>query len=181
MKIKNFSLKDLAFYLSDYLRKKGVDTVLSGGACVSIYTDNKFLSFDLDFVLSAFDDQKKIKSILGEIGFYEKNRLFMHDDTMYTVDFLPPPLSVGEEPVKEIAQLKKGNKILKLLSTTDCVKDRLAAYYYWEDEQSEGQAILVCLDNQVDLEKVKRWSKNEGMMDKFNIFKKHLKERMPKS
>lgn len=181
MKIKTSSLKDLAFYISDYLRKKGVDTVLSGGACVSIYTDNKFLSYDLDFVLSAFDDQKKIKPILGEIGFYEKNRLFMHNDTIYTVDFLPPPLSVGAEPVKEIAQLKKGNKFLKLLSTTDCVKDRLAAYYHWEDEQSEEQANLVCLDNHVDLEEVERWSRNEGMIDKFNIFKKHLEERMHKS
>jgi hypothetical protein len=130
-------------------------------------------------VLRTFDDQKKVKSILAEIGFYEKNRLFMHDDSIYTVDFLSPPLSVGEEPVKEIARLKKGKKILKLLSVTDCVKDRLAAYYHWEDEQSEEQAILVCLDNDVDLEEVERWSRNERMMDRFNIFKKHLRERMP--
>jgi len=45
MKIKKLSIKDLAIYLSDYLRKNGIDTVLSGGACVTIYTDNKYFSY----------------------------------------------------------------------------------------------------------------------------------------
>ena len=40
------------------------------------------------------------------------------------------------------SELKKRNKILKLLSPTDCVKDRLAAYYHWNDRQSLEQAIL---------------------------------------
>jgi hypothetical protein len=44
MKIKGISLKDLAIYISDYLRKNGIETVLSGGACVTIYTDNKYLT-----------------------------------------------------------------------------------------------------------------------------------------
>lgn len=35
---KTISLKDFAGFLSEELRKKGIDTILVGGACVSIYS-----------------------------------------------------------------------------------------------------------------------------------------------
>lgn len=178
MKIKDISLKDLAIYVSDYLSKHGIDTALSGGACVTIYTHNKFISNDLDFVLISTKKQKEIKSLLEKIGFHAEGRHFKHKDTEFFLEFIPPPLSVGEEPVKEISEIRKGNRTLKLLSPTDCVKDRLTAYYYWNDRQSLEQAILVCADNSIDLREVERWSKNEGMTAKFDIFKRQLKERL---
>jgi hypothetical protein len=174
MKIKGISLKDLAIYISDYLRKNGIDTVLSGGACVTIYTDNKYLSYDLDFVLLVYIGWKKIKTVLEEIGFQEDGRNFRHKDTPYFIEFLSPPLSVGEEPVKGISTIKKRGKVLKLLSPTDCVKDRLAAYYHWNDLQGLDQAVLVCKDNRVDLKEIERWSLNEGMRRKFEILKERL-------
>lgn len=174
MKIKNISIKDLALYISDFLRKNGIDTVLSGGACLAIYTSNKYISYDLDFVLTVYTDRKKIKNVMAKIGFHEEGRYFGHKDTQYFIDFIAPPLSVGEEPVKEISSIKKGDKVLKLLSPTDCVKDRLAAYYHWNDQPSLDQAILVCRDSNVDLIEVERWSINEGMSKKFKIFKKNL-------
>lgn len=177
MEIKNLSLKDFAIYISDHLRKNGVDTVLSGGACVSIYTNNKYISYDLDFVLMASEDIKKAKIALEEIGFYKEARYFKHKDILYFIDFVSPPLSVGEEPVKEIIEIKKGNQTLKLLSVTDCVKDRLTAYYHWGDRQSLEQAILVCRDNTVDYKEIERWSKNEGMSDKYKLFIKHVREK----
>ncbi len=61
--------------------------------------------------------------------------------------------------------------ILKLLSPTDCIKDRLAAFYHWNDIQSLDQAILVAKGNKIDLKEIERWSINEGMIDKFKIFK----------
>lgn len=174
MKIKNMSVEDLAVYLSDYLRRSGIDTVLSGGACVTIYTDNKYLSYDLDFVLLSFVGQKKLKEALINIGFQIEGKYFKHEETPYFVEFLSPPLSVGEEPVKEVSEIIKGDKVLKLLSPTDCVKDRLEAYYHWNDRQSLEQAMLVCQDKPVDLQEVKRWSTNENMEDKFRIFQDEL-------
>lgn len=47
---KEISLRDLAGYLSEELRKRGIDTILVGGACVSIYSKNRYQSYDLDFV-----------------------------------------------------------------------------------------------------------------------------------
>jgi hypothetical protein len=140
MKIKNLSLKDFAIFVSDYLSKKEIDTVLSGGACVTIYTNNKYTSYDLDFVLASSDDQEKV------------------------------------EPIKETAEIKKGGRTLKLLSVTDCVKDRLAAYYHWGDRQALEQAVLVCRANPVDFNEVERWSENEGVGEKFRMFQEYLKK-----
>jgi len=176
MRIKGLSLEDFAIAISDYLSKNGIEAILSGGACVTVYTKNKFMSYDLDFVLISSDKQKKVRQLLTEIGFYEEDRYFKHSDTEFFIDFISPPLSLGQEPVREISEIKKGGRVLKLLSPTDCVKDRLAAFYHWNDRQSLEQAVLVCKEVEVDLKEVKRWSINEGMSDKYEKFIDRLKE-----
>lgn len=173
---KNLPLPDIAAFVCDSCLKNEIDVVLSGGACVSIYTENKYASYDLDFVLRSPVPRKRIKTIMGELGFREDGRHFRHPDTPYIVEFLSPPLSVGEEPVREIHEIRRGNKILRLLSPTDCVKDRLAAFYHWNDRPSLDQAILVCRDAKVDLREVLRWSSKEGMKEKYDLFKKALVE-----
>ncbi len=60
---------------------------------------------------------------------------------------------------------------LRLLSPTDCVKDRLAAYYHWNDRSSLEQAVLVCRDQDVDMREVRRWSLNEDKRPEFEVFK----------
>jgi len=172
--IKGLSLEDFAIVISDYLMKNGIDVVLSGGACVTIYTKNKFISYDLDFVLISSDKQKEVQQLLTEIGFYEEDRYFKHNDTEFFIDFISPPLSVGQEPVRKISEIKKGGRVLRLLSPADCVKDRLAAFYHWEDRQALEQAVLVCKAVEVDLKEVKRWSINEGMSDKYERFIERL-------
>ncbi len=60
--------------------------------------------------------------------------------------------------------------LLRLLTPTDCIKDRLAAFYHWDDEQCLQQAIWVAQQNKFDLESVKKWSLSEGAEDKFSLF-----------
>lgn len=50
MNLSNLSLKDLAGLIYETLKKEGIEVVLVGGACVSIYSQNRYQSFDLDFV-----------------------------------------------------------------------------------------------------------------------------------
>jgi hypothetical protein len=169
-RIKGLSLKDFAILISDYLRRNGIETLLSGGACVSIYTKNKYMSYDLDLVLTASNDYRDAKKAMEAIGFAQKKRYFVHNDSKFFIDFLSPPASIGEEPVKDVAQITKGKRTLRLLSVTDCVKDRLTAFYHWEDRQALEQAALVASDHPVDLEEVKRWSKAEGMIEKYGRF-----------
>ena len=171
---KDIPLADLAALICDACNTSGAEIVLSGGACVSIYTKNKYESFDLDFVLLSQAGRKKTGPILEALGFRKEGRHYRHPKTPYIVEFLSPPLSVGEEPVREIREIRRGKRTLRLLSPTDCVKDRLAAFYHWNDQPSLRQAVLVCKDAEVDLGEVRRWSINEGMKAKHGLFKKAL-------
>lgn len=128
---------------------------------------------DLDFVNAMFTKRNRIKTVMESLGFHEKNRYFRHPDTALLVEFPPGPLGVGEEPVKQIDQLKTATGILRLISPTDCVKDRLSWYYHDADTECLRQAILVTKHNAIDLKEIERWSGVEG---KAGLFKKILKE-----
>ncbi len=179
MDFRNISICDLAIFLCDHLANQGIETVLSGGACVSIYTKSEFLSYDLDFVLLDLSHKKKIKKILEKIGFQPEGRHFRHIDTPFIAEFLSPPLSVGKEPVDKIQIIEKQGRKLKMLSPTDCVKDRLAAYYHWNDRPSLEQAVIVILAQSVDLNEIERWSSNEGMEEKYSAFLEELNKARP--
>lgn len=174
-RIENMSLKELAFYVSDFLHKNGIEAVLTGGACVSIYSNNKYLSYDLDFVIQRHKSGINVRDVLAEIGFFEKARSFYHKDTDYFIEFPSGPLAVGSEPIKDISELKSGSLKLRIISPTECVKDRLAAYYHWNDIQSLEQAILVAKNQKINLGEIQQWSRNEMMETKFTEFRKLLK------
>jgi hypothetical protein len=48
--IDKMSQIEVGAFVQSYLREKGIDVVLSGGAAVSFYTKNKYVSKDLDFI-----------------------------------------------------------------------------------------------------------------------------------
>lgn len=172
--IKNMSQPELAAYVQSHLAREGIQVVLSGGASVSFYTRNEYVSKDLDLINVNFAKRQKIKAAMERIGFSEKGRHFVHPQTKYIVEFPDGPLSVGEEPVKEISEIETATGILRVISPTDCVKDRLCAYYYWGDQQGLAQAVLVARDNKIDLKEVERWSKGEGKAKEFKVFKDRL-------
>jgi hypothetical protein len=111
---------------------------------------------------------------MQNLRFEEKGRHFIHPETQFFVEFPDGPLSVGEEPVKEVSEFKLATGTLQVLSPTDCVKDRLCAFYFWNDQQGLAQAVLVTKSQKVDLKELKRWSKTEDKEQEFEIFKKKL-------
>lgn len=65
---------------------------------------------------------------------------------------------------------------IKLLRPEDSVKDRLGAYYHWNDRQGLEQAINICLEQNIDLLEVERWSCSEGHSGKYTTFLTQLKK-----
>jgi len=169
-RIKSMSQMELAAYVQDSLQAKGIQVVLSGGSAVSFYSSNKYVSKDLDLINTGFSRRSKIISVMEEMGFTEKGRYFIHPETTFFVEFPDGPLSVGEEPVKEVSEFELATGTLKVLSATDCVKDRLCAFYFWNDLQGLEQAILVAKSQQVDLKEIRRWSKVEGKEKECKVF-----------
>lgn len=169
-KIKDMNRLELAAYICTHLQKHGIEVTLTGGSCVSIYSENEYLSWDLDFIESHTTKRKFLAECLKEIGFYEENRYFKNKETEIFIEFPPGPLSIGNELVKDIITIETDTGTLRIISPTECVKDRLAAYYFWNDHQSLDQAVLVSKFNNINIAEVKSWSIKEKEMEKFNVF-----------
>jgi len=167
------TLKELAFIVGKALKDCSIDAVLVGGAVVSIYSDNKYQSSDLDFISS--DSVKAIEDALSKIGFKKNGRYFKHDITEYFVEFSPSPVSIGNHIVREFKTLENELGYLRLLPPTYSVMDRLASFYFWNDWQSLDQAILISKHQKIDFSKIKQWSQEEGELEKYEIFLQKLK------
>lgn len=172
---------ELAGFVSSAFRKAGIDVVLSGGSCVSIYSSEQYVSMDLDFVNAMLAKRDRIKTVMEGLGFHEENRYFLHPDTKFLVEFPPGPLGVGEEPVKQIDELETITGVLRLISPTDCVKDRLAWFYHDNDTECLKQAILVAQHNSIDLKELRRWSAVEGKSDMFRKLRVKLTRKVSPS
>lgn len=168
------TLKDLAGYISEELRNKGIGTILVGGACVTIYSANRYQSYDLDYI--TYEDMKKVKMALSELGFTEKNQFFEHEECQWIIEFVSPPVAVGNEPIFKFNNINTPLGTIRLLRPEDSVKDRLSSYYHWNDKESLKQAIGICLEQQIDLGEVDKWSVQEGQQKKFSFFMEQLNE-----
>ena len=173
--VSNMTQGELGAFVQSQLRENGIEAILSGGAAVAIYSNNKYVSKDLDLINVYGVNRRKIRDAMTAIGFYEDGRFFRHPDSHFFVEFPPGPLAIGEEPVKQIVEKKLSTGILKVISPTDCVKDRLAAYYHWGDQQSLLQAILVAQRNKINVDEIRRWSLAEGKLQEFEKIKNKLK------
>jgi hypothetical protein len=172
-------LGELAAYVSSHLESKGIRVVLSGGGCVAIYASDRYTSMDLDFIDRLHTTRRQLKAALAEIGFSEKARYFVHPETRFFLEFPSGPLAVGGEPVAEVEELRLATGTLRLLSPTDCIKDRLAAFYHWNDQQCLQQAVWVAQRRRVDWDELERWSRQEGAMEKFAAFRKKFEDDSP--
>lgn len=170
---ENIGIKKMAAIISEHLQKNGIEAVLVGGACVSIYSDNKYLSYDVDLITTS--SIKTMIPVLEQFGFKNTGgRLFENPKCKFLIDFVAPPVSIGDSPVSEFNYISTRFGTICLLTPTDCVKDRLAAYFFWNDLQSLDQAVMVAKRNKIDLQDVKKWSEKQGELDKYNIFIKKI-------
>jgi hypothetical protein len=149
------------------LEGKGIDVVLSGGGAVALFTSGMYVSHDIDLVNRYSVSGSAIPETMAELGFKKEGRHFVHPDTEFYVEFPPGPLTIGEQPICEIEKLETEAGILRVISPTDCVKDRLAWYYHNSDHQCLDQAILVSKSQSIDLDEIGRWSEGEGKLNEF--------------
>ncbi|MRR33142.1 hypothetical protein EG829_00380 [bacterium] len=75
---------------------------------------------------------------------------------LFFVEFPAGPLAIGDEPVREIAHHEFPTGTLRLLSPTDCVKDRLPHYYPWKDRQCLDQAVIMITSGDSDYKATRR-------------------------
>jgi hypothetical protein len=167
MSVGEMTQAELGAYVQSHLHDRDIDVVLSGGAVVAIYTSGKYVSPDLDFVNRYAAKRDAIRLAMEELGFQETGRHFEHPETEYFVEFPPGPLSFGEEDAIDIDEIEMDTGLLRIISPTDCVKDRLAWFYHSGDRQCLSQAIMVSQDREIDIAEIRSWSEGEGKLEEF--------------
>ena len=146
----------------EILRNKGIDVVLTGGSCMEIYTNSDYSSYDLDFIANPAIKSEQVIKAMMDAGFKKtNNRYFKHPDNEYYVEFPTGPVSLGNEEPKVHNELKTRVGTLKLLTPTNCVKDRLCAYLYHNGEECFSQALAVAHKNEIDKDDLFVWAKKE--------------------
>lgn len=158
---------ELAAYVVSQLDIAGIEVVLSGGAAVAIYTDNRYQSRDIDLIETGLATHSQIQRAMRALGFQGVGRHFEHPDSTWLVEFPGGPPYVGREPIGRVREITFTTGKLRLISPTDSVKDRLSAYFHWHDRQSLDQARLVAESQDVDIEELRVWSAKEGMEREF--------------
>ncbi len=167
------SVKAIAAHVSQALADAGITAVLTGGSAVSIYSANRYRSYDIDFVTAA--SRREISAVMSRLGFERgRGRHFEHPATRYIVEFVAWPVTVGEEVLHRWSHLRTPMGTLQILTPTQCVKDRLAAFYHWRDSQSLEQALLVALTQQTSPTELARWSRAEGHQHDYEEFRRRL-------
>jgi len=170
---KKTTAAQLAAVVTAALTKRGIRAVLTGGAVVSIYTRNAYVSSDLDFITTS--PHEEVTAAMQTLGFRRKGKDFVHPKTDFTVEFPSGPLGLGDRtPVEAEGSKRIDGVAVRLLSPTQSVMDRLAWYYHSNDRQCLDQAAAVCRKQRVDLKEVRRWSKEEGALDKFEKIRSKL-------
>ena len=177
MNFNNVNEEKLWKFVGKHLAENGFDAILVGGAVVSIYTDGAYESGDLDFIIRDLS-KERLPEVMSEIGFVKKGKNYIHPDCNHLfIKFPTGPLGIGEDYNIKEAEVEYEGSVIKILSPTDCIKDRLASYIHWSAEECFDQAILVAKSQKFNSSAVKRWCEGEGASEVFKEFQKKLKSK----
>jgi hypothetical protein len=149
-------------HVASHLEASGLRVVLVGGAVVSIYSGGLYRSGDLDFVPGASRGQSA-EAAMAEIGFERVGSYYRHPRCAHLfVQFVSGPLGIGDDLGIEPVEVEHEGVTLRILSPTDCVRDRLASYIHFEARECLDQAVLVARARQVDWSRIEEWCRAEG-------------------
>src|SRR5689334_411715 len=130
------SLREVVGIVSGALRRHGIRAVLTGGACASLHSRGEYLSHDLDYIIQNAVTRGQLDQAMAEAGFRRVGAQYTNPDTPFFVEFPAGPLAIGDDDLVAPVEVKVGRVSILTLSATDSCRDRLAAYYFWNDLQS---------------------------------------------
>ena len=150
-------------YVATHLTESGIECVLVGGAVVAIYSGGIYRSGDLDLVLPDGVGDRGITDAMTRIAFVRRGRHFVHPECAHLfVEFVRPPVAIGDDYNITPLAVQVARTSLKILSPTDCVKDRLASFIHFKARECLDQAVLVARSQPIDRKEVARWCGREG-------------------
>lgn len=171
----------VAAVISSAFEKKGIQTVLVGGAVVEYYTAGGYTTADIDMILPPLD-KEEIEAVMTELGFerFEDYRHWLHPDVPVPVEFPPGPLQVGHLLIQEVNEIEAGKIKLKILKVEDILLDRLIMAQEWKDLQAQIQAEMLMYAHytEIDWAYVHQKSSQLGILKRFQKIQRTVKKRV---
>ena len=164
------TLRVVALAVGHALTRRGIRAVLTGGACATIYSEGRYTSTDLDFILDGRVRQVDLDAAMGDVGFQRDADRYVHPQSPFWVEFPRGPLAIGGDLNVRPVALPGTHSQTLALSPTDACRDRLAAFYHWDDRQSLAVAAEIASRQRVKLDAIRTWSDREGYPDRFEEF-----------
>lgn len=161
---RDASLRDVALEVSTALHNAGLRVVLVGGSAATFYAPHAYQSQDLDFIARfAVDDERKHKvvKVLATLGYELEGNTFVHKQgNPFTIEFPMGPASIGDEVLQHFDTVREGNRMLVIVTPTDCIRDRLAHFFYWNDRTAFSAAIGIAQAQKlsIQLEHIRAWA-----------------------
>jgi hypothetical protein len=164
------TLLEVAVAVSEALERAGIIAPLSGGAAIAIYTDNRYLTKDLDFVTSA--RAKALTAVLEPLGFKASSdgRHFTHEPSGWLVEFPPGPLAFGDTVLGNVdfPVLETEYGQVRVITPTLALMDRLAAYFHWNRQRplrDQARVLVQTLDplGRIDWDALYQWAEREDI------------------
>lgn len=177
--LRKLARAETAALVVEALAAHGIEVVLVGGSCACVWTNERFGSFDLDFIDLTYKRRKQITVALADIGFAPKGatKYFEHPDSEWSIEFPTAPLAIGHEQIgsERVATMDTAMGTIRLLNPTDTIKDRLLWWYLDSDRQCWEQALDIARNHKVVWSDLKKWHKGEGYANRYREFTKALK------
>ncbi|MBI4241858.1 MAG: hypothetical protein HY613_09085 [Candidatus Rokubacteria bacterium] len=172
---KRSRLADVARCVAIALQSAGIRAVLTGGACASLYSRGGYKSSDLDFVIQNAVSEAQLDDAMAGAGFRRVGNQYEHPDAPFFVEFPAGPLGIGHDLHIHPVKYPIRRTVICALSATDSCRDRLAAFYHWNDRQALRAAVAIARRHRVDLQCIRRWSAREGALAKHAEFMAELR------
>lgn len=174
---RGLDIKSTAAMIGAQLERAGHMVVLVGRACAAIYAGRSIKPKALEFVIEDFA-VNSVNKAMEEIGFGAiGQRTFTRDGCPFEVVLNPMPITVGDDIAHKVRIIKTPKGPLRLLTATDCVRQRLSNYYRFGEPHALIEAVRVARRQRVDMDLIRRWSDWEWAMDKFEEFESELRSR----
>ncbi len=175
LSIEGLSYRDAAAAICGQLEACGFDPILVGKSCAAIYSTKIMKPDCIEFVISEYMVDE-IEMVMKSLGYsHIGHRTYSGKKTPFQVSFQPPPICVGDNIVDSTGSIKTQKGMLKLLSPTDCARQRLAAYYRFGEPDALDDAVAVAMSHTLDMKLIEKWSHWEWASDKFNEFVSKIK------
>jgi len=171
---ENATLRGIAFEVCTALFRAGTTAVLSGGGAAALYAPDAIQSYDLDFIITLSGEGMAPGEALGALGYRLAGQHYENPASKFLVEFPPGPLAIGDDLVSAWETLGEGEGVLHVISPTDSCRDRLAAFYHFQDRSALGQALAVFREQagRIHLDRIRLWSEREGQARAFDEFRR---------